>query len=152
MKQLIKLKDLKSWEWDDYKIQHCDKSNLDTCMYCPLKIVNCSKSIVNSSWINNKEKFSENFLNQRIEIETPILTETERIYLMNVIEPFLNNIDYVIKKQIDNMYILRIYMKNQDLIKFPLFSIDKNMYRGLEVDKKYSLKDLLLDKKLTFDI
>lgn len=38
------------------------------------------------------------------------------------------------------------------IIKFPLFSIDKNMYRGLEADKKYSLKDLLLDKKLTFDI
>lgn len=152
MKQLIKLKDLKPWEWNDYKTQHCYKGNLDTCMNCPLKFVNCRTSIAIASWINNKEIFSEKFLNQEIEIEMSILTETERNYLMKVIRPFLNDIDYVIKKQINTMYGLKIYMKNNDLLSFPLFSINENMYKGLEADKKYSLKDLHLDKKLIFDI
>ena len=72
----------------------------------------------------------------------PILDNIEKNYLSNIIKPFRNRIDYIAKVNLSNRreYIL-IKMKNYELISLPFFTAG-TMYKGMENDKDYTLKDL----------
>lgn len=63
-KQKIKLKDLTLEQYIKWINNNC--SNL-TCENCPFYKVDCRKD--NTSWVNNKDLYSEKFLNQEIELK-----------------------------------------------------------------------------------
>lgn len=72
----------------------------------------------------------------------PILDNIEKNYLSNIIKPFRDRIDYIAKVNLSNRreYIL-IKMKNCEMISLPFFTAGA-MYKGMENDKNYTLKDL----------
>lgn len=74
-----------------------------------------------------------------------ILDETERRYLANVIKPWRNIVDYIVKKRCCESTGVKeyigIFTVENDKIVFPEFEID-TMYGNMEVNKQYSLKEL----------
>lgn len=77
------------------------------------------------------------------EREEEILDETEKRYLANVIRPFRKRIQFIQKKKEImeiNPYI-RIVCEDNDKLVFPYIT-DNSMYKGMEVNKKYTLKEL----------
>lgn len=72
-----------------------------------------------------------------------ILDETEKKYLTEVIRPFRKRIQFIQKKKEIteiNSYI-RIVCEDNDKLVFPYIT-DNSMYKGMEVNKKYTLKEL----------
>lgn len=77
-----------------------------------------------------------------IEIDEPILDETEKRYLSAVIKPFRNKIKYITKRDsYCSGYYIGIRMKDGDSLIFPYFE-DKRMYKGMEIGKEYTLEEL----------
>lgn len=64
-KKKIKLKDLTPEQYENWKNEHCCGSNCKNCIFYK---VSCG-AWSGDCWINNKEVYSENFLNQEIEWE-----------------------------------------------------------------------------------
>nr|DAI88324.1 MAG TPA: hypothetical protein [Caudoviricetes sp.] len=72
-----------------------------------------------------------------------VLDETEKKYLTEVISPFRKRIQFIQKKKEIteiNPY-LRIVFEDNDKLVFPYIT-NKTMYKGMEVNKKYTLKEL----------
>lgn len=83
-------------------------------------------------------------LNDEIEIieESQILDETEKKYLSDVIRPFKNEIKSISKQDVNSgKHYIYISLKDSDWVSLPLFK-DKRMYKGMELEKKYTLKEL----------
>lgn len=144
MKRKIKLRDMTKEQWDNFLY----KCNL-TCDTCPFGNSRCQKSENKGSWFNNKDLFSNKFLNQEVEIDAPdILVEAEKRYLREVIRPFRNKVIYIRKYfySLSDAYSIEIYMKsvegifNTEYLRLPLFK--NEMYKGMEDNKKYTLKEL----------
>ena len=77
------------------------------------------------------------------EREEEILDEIEKRYLTEVIRPFRKRIQFIQKKKEIteiNPYI-RIVCEGNDKLVFPYIT-DNSMYKGMEVNKKYTLKEL----------
>ena len=75
-----------------------------------------------------------------------ILDEVEKRYLTEVIRPFRKRIQFIQKKKEIteiNPYI-RIVCEGNDKLVFPYIT-DNSMYKGMEVNKKYTLKELGLE-------
>ena len=79
------------------------------------------------------------------ETKEPVLDDVEKEYLSAVIRPFRSRIKYISKETtcIHNHYIF-IDLGSDD-IALPIFS-NKTMYKGMEADKEYTLKELGLDE------
>lgn len=77
------------------------------------------------------------------EAKEPILDDAEREYLSAVIKPFRKMIAYIVKAQDfdDGKQCIRIILQNGDGMHFPYLD-DDAMYKGMEVNKDYSLKEL----------
>lgn len=81
-----------------------------------------------------------------------ILDEQEKDYLGNVIEPFKNRVIRIekVKKLYGNSEFINIVLCNsilynaEESIQLPYFKKGK-MYKGMELDKEYTLKELGLD-------
>ena len=75
-----------------------------------------------------------------------ILDEAEKKYLANVIRPFKNEVQHIVKYDnplhIEKEY-LRIKLINNEEINFPDFE-EGSMYKRMERDKKYTLEELKL--------
>lgn len=73
----------------------------------------------------------------------PILDDVEREYLSAVIKPFRKMIAYIVKAQDfdDGKQCIRIILQNGDGMHFPYLN-DDEMYKGMEVNKYYSLEEL----------
>lgn len=147
MKRKIKLRDMTKEQWDENKGIECNKCK--RCDNCKFGYINCDTSNIKSSWINHKEMYSNKFLDQEIEIETTdILDEAEKRYLRAVIRPFRNKVIYIRKYfyALSDAYSIEIYMKsvegifNTEYLRLPLFK--NEMYKGMEDNKKYTLKEL----------
>ena len=72
-----------------------------------------------------------------------ILDETEREYLKAVIKPFKKRVKYIVKAESlmrDKKELLKIQLDNDDML-LPYFKAG-TMYKGMEIDKKYTLEDL----------
>ena len=65
--QKKKLRDLTKDEWDKWKCVDC--VNCLSCDDCIFRNVPCTKSSSLNSWFNNKDLFSDKFLNQEIEVK-----------------------------------------------------------------------------------
>lgn len=73
-----------------------------------------------------------------------ILDETEKIYLASVIKPFKNKIETIektIKIGDSSLCYLNMLLKNNDMANLPDFK-KNSMYKGMEVNRKYTLKEL----------
>lgn len=59
-----KLRDLTLEEWDKWQRKNCGN-----CNKCAFNKVNCNISYEKRSWVNNKDIYSDKFLDQEIEVE-----------------------------------------------------------------------------------
>lgn len=82
------------------------------------------------------------------EYKEPVLNEVEKKYLSAVIKPFKANVTGICKLSIvRGFYCIRIYAESisseirTEVIDLPLFE-KCTMYKGMETNKKYSLKEL----------
>lgn len=148
MKIKKKLKYLTPEEFYNWSKENCDCTE---CNICPFKSANCNL-YDEDSWINHKELFSDKFLNQELEINTPdILDEKEKEYLRNVIKPFKDRVKSIAKQNDTDSYeyisIGVSYLINKrngcdtDYIWLPSFERGV-MYKNMEVEKKYTLEEL----------
>lgn len=77
-------------------------------------------------------------------VEKEILDEKEKEYLSAVIRPFRDRVKYIKKISSDREYI-NVLLEDGDRLTFPYFE-KGTMYKGMEADKKYTLKELGLDE------
>lgn len=149
MKIKKKLKDITIKEYIDWKEKNCSRH--DKCDSCPFTSANCYSNDKNS-WVNNKNLFSNEFLNQEIEIEKrDILDRKEKQYLQNVIKPFRNRVKYITKETEINAYesivmdvinpLNASFYFGTEYINLPYFK-QGTMYNNMEVGKKYTLEEL----------
>lgn len=73
-----------------------------------------------------------------------ILDEKEKEYLSAVIRPFKGRVDYIKKIDLTSREFIYIHLKNDEDIDFPYFK-KGTMYKGMKLDKRYTLKELGLD-------
>lgn len=153
MKIKKKLKDLTPKEYRDWNLNNCIDNDNCICDTCPFESVNCflnSKNI----WINHKDIYSDEFLNQEIEIEVPddILDRKEKEYLESVIKPFKNIVKNISKQEMhDNYEYISIcvstpadigyYYGNRKHILLPYFKRG-TMYKNMKSVIEYSLEEL----------
>lgn len=92
-------------------------------------------------WITDFMKWLEEDGGEECELE--ILTDKEKAYLTAVIKPFRKDIKYITKKDfvIKAKEYLLIKMHDLSTAGFPLFE-KGTMYKGMEVDRKYTLEEL----------
>lgn len=95
---------------------------------CPDNCKDCKKAVM--KWL--LEEYKE-----------PILDDAERNYLAATIKPFRKMIAYIVKAQDfdDGKQCIRIILQNGDGMHFPYLD-DDAMYKGMEVNKEYSLEEL----------
>lgn len=81
-----------------------------------------------------------NWLEQ--EYKPPILDDVENAYLSAVIKPFRNEVECIAKYMFsEEKEFLAICLHNGEEITLPIF-IRRTMYKGMEVDKKYTVEEL----------
>lgn len=83
-----------------------------------------------------------------IKLLKPILDGVEKEYLSHIIKPFKEKITFIMKTDYDNNkeYIFIEYYEESNIkyiIEFPSFK-KGTMYKGMELDKQYTLEDLEL--------
>ena len=61
-----KLRDLTQEEWDKWKDNNCSST---CCGQCIFRHTSCAYRYEEDSWINNKDLFSDKFLDQEIKVE-----------------------------------------------------------------------------------
>lgn len=81
-----------------------------------------------------------------VKLPKQILTDAEKRYLSNVIEPFRDRVMYVIKSNGSTGEFININLNHyngwfSDLITLPVFK-KGTMYKGMEIDKRYNLDEL----------
>ena len=74
-------------------------------------------------------------------LEKEILDEEEKEYLTNVIKPFRNKVEYIIKRIFRKEEYIKIVIKNDCDMYFPSFK-KGTMYKGMEEEKEYTLEEL----------
>ena len=135
----IKLRDLTIEQFEKW-VQVCND-----CSTCPFRRVSCVRG--KTSRINNKDLYSDKFLDQEIEIEdNPILTDEEKIYLRKVIEPYRSKIESVEKigsEYLDSDNDFIVVHLVEDSISLPILNTSFT-FKGVELNKQYTLKELRL--------
>lgn len=148
MKIKKKLKDISLEEFKVWSIKNCNQLSCEKCVFSKV----CCDEFSSDCWINNKDIYSDKFLNQEIEIETDILSEKEKEYLKSIIRPF-KRVEYIVKKKSEDcngntfyyIVIATISVASDyeiDPIYFPYFKPESKMYEGMELNKEYTLKEL----------
>ena len=145
-----KLRDITRKEYKKWKLEVCNP--FTKCDTCPFNSANCN-AIDNNSWINNKDLFSDKFLNQELETKAPdILNKQEKKYLGNVIKPFKDRVRCIFKDTgldfscTEYIVIIINSIENSicistENIAFPMFK-KGTMYKNMEIGKKYTLEEL----------
>ena len=78
------------------------------------------------------------------EYKEPILDDVEKAYLSAVIKPFRKDIEYIVKfKRYSDKkeYIYMTMKKDDDYCALPVFE-KGTMYKGMELNKRYTLEEL----------
>ena len=105
------------------------------------KELNNDKSIKTNRYFST---YTDDILDWMVQpYKAPILDEAEKEYLSAVIKPFRSRVEYIVKWKIYNDFkqFLHIELYGGDYLTFPNFKAD-TMYRGMEVDKFYTLQEL----------
>lgn len=138
-----KIRDITDEEFEIWKNYNCKTYDLH-CTGCPFRASECGFVGLRFPWYENKEMFSDKFLDQEIDIATPeILDDVEKRYLSAVIRPFRKRVDSIIKisdpLSYDKEYI---FIKlDEDSFSLPYFKTG-TMYQGMELEKVYTLEEL----------
>ena len=83
------------------------------------------------------------------EYNEDILDEKEKPYLESILKPYKDRVDFVVKEGIGDYYeriVICVSVKSKSFknyIAFPYFN-KGTMYKGMEIDKKYTVKELRL--------
>lgn len=82
--------------------------------------------------------------------ETQILDDAEKRYIKAVIKPFKQHVKTIMKaKQVATLYAITIDIEEkynyETFLQFPPFEKSSGMYKGMELGKEYTLKELGLD-------
>lgn len=75
------------------------------------------------------------------EYQVPVLDDVEKEYLSAVIKPFKGDVDYICKRLNHGGYYIAIVSNGSDVTKLPYFPNNK-MYKGMELDRRYKLREL----------
>ena len=86
-----------------------------------------------------------NLLSGIFEIEQLILDDIEKRYLDGVLRPFKDRVMWVKKVDADEEQFISICIKDGQRIYFPYFN-KGTMYKGMKLNKKYTLEELGLFK------
>lgn len=137
-----KIRDITEEEFEIWKNYNCKTYDLH-CTGCPFRASECGFVGLRFPWYENKEMFSDKFLDQEIDIATPeILDDVEKRYLSAVIRPFRKRVDYIMKSSnscCDKEYIfIRL---DDDFLSLPYFEAS-TMYQGMELERAYTLEEL----------
>jgi hypothetical protein len=110
----------------------------------PLDDLKCATTgeLKHDDFYNNVgDKREMDFLNA--EYVAPILDDVERKYLSDVIRPFKNRVRTIQKSRCSGQYFIEInIVQNYDRFCLPYFSAESDMYKGMELNKVYTLKEL----------
>lgn len=151
MKIKKKLRDVTPSEYIEWEKKHCALNTID-CANCAFHYVMCRSW--GPSWVKHKNLYSDNFLDQEIEIEIKdVLDEVEKKYLKSIIRPFKDRVEYIEKKINMNctgstFYYIIIATKSvvndniMEITALPYFNLESKMYEGMELNKEYTLKEL----------
>lgn len=150
MKIKKKLRDVTPSEYREWEKKHCALNTID-CANCAFHYVMCRSW--GPSWVKHKNLYSDNFLDQEIEIEVKdVLDEAEKKYLKSIIRPFKDRVVSIEKRKNINsegaFYYIGIIVKHividcfSEAIYLPYFEPKSKMYEGMELNKEYTLKEL----------
>jgi len=138
-----KNRDLTSEEYREWERKNCSRV---ICLACPFNYVNCK------SWVNHKDLYSNKFLDQEVDIPSPhILDKEEHDYLRAVCKPYKVKYIRKLETEMGNQCIgivvkSSVYWGLTTSWSMPFFTKD-TMYKGMEVDKDYTIEELELDKE-----
>ena len=138
-----KIRDITDEEFEIWKNYNCKTYDLH-CTGCPFRASECGFVGLRFPWYENKEMFSDKFLDQEINITVPdILDDVEKRYLSAVIRPFRKRVDYIIKISDPLGYEKEyIFIKlDEDSFSLPYFEAG-TMYQGMELERAYTLEEL----------
>ena len=105
---------------------------------------NTDKRWCNTSGIPDKLLTGEHNI---VKLPKPVLTDAEKEYLGNIIKPFRDRIICIKKYEDPQDEYLGIHLKyyanetDSETIVFPSFG-KRTMYKGMEVEKEYTLEEL----------
>ena len=116
-------------------ILNSDQSDIACCVIdlfhngvCPDNCKDCKKAAM--KWLLSEYK-------------VPILDDVAKEYLSAVIRPFRTHVTSVRKWFNGTAYQIIISLYNADnLCQLPRFPLSSEMYKGMEVDRKYNLEEL----------
>ena len=137
----IKLRDMTFEQYEKWLKNNC--ATITLCGDCPFfKVICCVKT---RCWVENKELYSDKFLDQEIEIEDePILTDEERRYLRKIIEPYRDKVESIEKigsEYLDSDNDFIVVHLVEDSISLPILNTSFK-FKGMEANKKYALEEL----------
>lgn len=120
----------KDWESNKYIYLNKDKYIVNQSG-CKVLVTIDFDDIKNEHW----EEYNEDILN-----------EEEKPYLESILKPYKDRIDFVVKQGIGDYerIIICVSVKNKSFknyIAFPYFN-KGTMYKGMEIDKKYTVNEL----------
>lgn len=140
MKKKIKLRDLTEQQYKKWFEENKNKIHIES------KILGMICQPILEDFTDYTHIYSDKFLDQEIEVPE-LLTAKEKEYLEVVVRPFKDIVEYIAKSNMDNnLEYLCIKIKDDYHLCFPNFLKNK-YYKGLEIEKKYTLEDLELFKK-----
>lgn len=152
IKENKKLNELTYDEYAYFKNFECGYCG--ACDSCPFRTGNCESPDSKDSWFNNKEMYSEQFLNQVLPVNKELLDEEDRRYLTNMYNLInVRNYEiYSIHKCIESFlgkkigFISITFKSNVEFYgceRFcgPLFNPEER-FKNLEIDKNYKLEEL----------
>lgn len=101
-----------------------------------------------SKVISNRDRV--NYLKEQLkqlkeEENKPILDDEEKEYLSVVITPFKDKVKYIAKYGDSRLEFISIKLVGDSAMLFPYFN-KNTMYKGMELEKQYTLKELGLDE------
>ena len=142
-----KIRDLTKEEYSEWALKNC--SEID-CRDCPFQHVYCNAHY--TTWVNHKDMYSNKFLDQEVDIPSPhILDKEEHDYLRAVCKPY--KVKYIRKfgnrsgyQYIGIVVMSSVYCGLPEKLLMPYFTKD-TMYKGMELDKDYTIEELELDKE-----
>lgn len=149
-----KLRDVTPSEYEKYYIKTCQKGGSDYCKHCMFRKVDCRiPSLSSSSWVLNKDIYSDNFLNQEIKIGIEvnvddILTTNEKLILREFIAVFKDRVISICKKALyinKEMAYIVINVRNADAINEEIvtqFFKSSEAFKGMEINSEYTIEEL----------
>lgn len=147
-----KLKDLTYDDYAHFKSFEC--GYYGKCDNCPFRTGNCESPDSPDSWFNNKEMYSEDFLNQEMSVDKELLSEEDRKFLklmyelVNVENKDIYSICKVVSSflgekvgYIELRFNSNIAIYGEERFLSPLFNPEEKFLK-LDIGRNYKLEEL----------